>query len=76
MALAADTNVESLRDLFDYQEFHEPIGNPDMEINILHEQGRVADGVQGHGDESDEEDYSDLEGVLRQVSCVRGTDSE
>ena len=34
MSLAVNQNVESLRDLFDYKELDEPIGNVDMEINI------------------------------------------
>ena len=41
MALAVNPNVESLRDLFDYKELDEPIGNVDVEINIYMSKGGV-----------------------------------
>lgn len=39
MALAANTDAESLRDLFDYKELDEPIGNVDVEISLYMSKG-------------------------------------
>ena len=39
MSLAVNPDVESLRDLYDYKELDEPIGNADLEINIYMSKG-------------------------------------
>ena len=61
MALAANTNAESLRDLFDYKELDEPIGNVDVEISLYMSKGGLQIEVRDTRTDQTEPFYDDLE---------------
>ena len=69
MALAANTNAESLRDLFDYKELDEPIGNVDVEINLYMSKRWTTDRGQGHQNRPDKPFYDNLERVLQELTA-------